>query len=88
MNVAIMPRSDSAGETRSPVSWDLSYMSQIHGGMPVASGPSARVAAGPTVLDRLLRPGRTSARDVVLDVGGLLVFALVLMGAGLGLREP
>jgi 4-amino-4-deoxy-L-arabinose transferase-like glycosyltransferase len=63
-------------------------MSQFHGGMPVASGPGARVAAGPTVLDRLLRPGRTSARDVVLDVGGLLVFALVLMGAGLGLREP
>lgn len=49
------------------------------------------VAAGdatPTLLDRLLRPGRESGRDVALDVFWLLGLGLVLIGTGLGLRDP
>jgi 4-amino-4-deoxy-L-arabinose transferase-like glycosyltransferase len=45
-------------------------------------------AAAPSVLERLLRPGRDSARDVLLDVAGLVGLALLLIGAGLGLRDP
>jgi 4-amino-4-deoxy-L-arabinose transferase-like glycosyltransferase len=44
--------------------------------------------AAPTLLDRLLRPGRDSGRDVVLDVLWLLGFALLFIGTGLGLRDP
>ena len=42
----------------------------------------------PNLLDRLLRPGRTSSRDVLLDLAFLLGVALILIGAGLGLRDP
>jgi len=42
----------------------------------------------PNLLDRLLRPGRTSSRDVLLDLAFLVGLALVLIGAGLGLRDP
>ncbi len=42
----------------------------------------------PSLLDRLLRPGRTSSRDVLLDLTFLVGLALVLIGAGLGLRDP
>lgn len=42
----------------------------------------------PSLLDRLLRPGQASSRDVLLDVAGLVALALVLIGAGLGLRDP
>jgi len=45
-------------------------------------------AGAPSVLERLLRPGRASSRDVLLDVAGLVALALLLMGAGLGLRDP
>jgi len=44
--------------------------------------------AAPSLLDRLLRPGRTSSRDVAVDVLWLLGLGLVLMGAGIGLRDP
>ncbi len=46
------------------------------------------VAAAPSLIDRLLRPGRDSSRDVALDLAGLLVLGLVFIGAGLGLRDP
>jgi len=41
-----------------------------------------------SILERLLRPGRVSSRDTLLDVCGLVALALLLMGAGLGLRDP
>jgi 4-amino-4-deoxy-L-arabinose transferase-like glycosyltransferase len=40
------------------------------------------------VFERLLRPGRTSPRDALLDVCFLVGFALLLMATGLGLRDP
>jgi len=48
----------------------------------------AAAAARPTLLDRVLRPGRASSRDTLLDVCWLVGLALVLLGAGLGLRDP
>jgi 4-amino-4-deoxy-L-arabinose transferase-like glycosyltransferase len=44
--------------------------------------------ASPTLLDRLLRPGREAGRDVALDVLLLLGLGLALIGTGLGLRDP
>jgi len=44
--------------------------------------------AAPTVFERLLRPGRASPRDTLLDVCLLAGFALLLMATGLGLRDP
>ncbi|HOC44612.1 MAG TPA: glycosyltransferase family 39 protein [Thermoanaerobaculales bacterium] len=44
--------------------------------------------AAPSLLDRLLRPGRTSPRDVAVDLIWLLGLGLLLMGAGIGLRDP
>jgi 4-amino-4-deoxy-L-arabinose transferase-like glycosyltransferase len=44
--------------------------------------------AAPTLLDRLLRPGRDSGRDVALDVLWLLGLVLLFVGTGLGLRDP
>jgi 4-amino-4-deoxy-L-arabinose transferase-like glycosyltransferase len=41
-----------------------------------------------TWLDRLLRAGRASDRDVLLDVIALVTLALLLMATGLGLRDP
>jgi len=41
-----------------------------------------------TWLDRLLRAGRASDRDVLLDLLGLVALALLLMATGLGLRDP
>ena len=49
---------------------------------------TAPAGAGATVLERLLRPGQASRRDTLLDVGYLLVLALLLMATGLGLRDP
>jgi len=49
---------------------------------------TASAGAAPTVFERLLRPGRTSPRDALLDVGFLVGFALLLMATGLGLRDP
>jgi 4-amino-4-deoxy-L-arabinose transferase-like glycosyltransferase len=46
------------------------------------------VGAQPSLLERLLRPGRASSRDVLLDVLLLLSLALLLMATGLGLRDP
>ncbi len=40
------------------------------------------------MFERLLRPGRASPRDALLDVGFLVGFALLLMATGLGLRDP
>jgi 4-amino-4-deoxy-L-arabinose transferase-like glycosyltransferase len=40
------------------------------------------------VLERLLRPGKASSRDTLLDVVGLVLLALLLLAAGLGLRDP
>lgn len=46
-------------------------------------------AAGPTrLLDRLLRPGSDSRRDRWIDLAWLSGLALLLIGAGLGLRDP
>ena len=45
-------------------------------------------AAVPTLLDRLLRPGRSDASAVRLDLWWLIGLACVLIGAGLGLRDP
>jgi 4-amino-4-deoxy-L-arabinose transferase-like glycosyltransferase len=44
--------------------------------------------SGGGVLDQLLRPGRTDAGAVRADVWWLVALAAVLMGAGLGLRDP
>lgn len=44
--------------------------------------------AAPTVFEWLLRPGRASRRDTLIDVGFLVGFALLLMATGLGLRDP
>jgi len=44
--------------------------------------------AAPSLLDRVLRPGRTSSRDVAVDLLWLLGIGLLLMGAGIGLRDP
>jgi len=48
----------------------------------VASG------AAPTVFEWLLRSGRASRRDILLDIFFLVGFALLLMATGLGLRDP
>ena len=45
-------------------------------------------AAAPTLLDRMLRPGRSSSRDVMLDVAWLAGLGLLFMATGLGLRDP
>ena len=45
-------------------------------------------AAASTLLDRLLRPGRSDASAVRLDLCWLIGLACVLIGAGLGLRDP
>ena len=49
---------------------------------------TAAPGSGATWLDRLLRAGRTSDRDVLLDVLALIALALLLMATGLGLRDP
>jgi 4-amino-4-deoxy-L-arabinose transferase-like glycosyltransferase len=49
---------------------------------------AAEGAAAPTLLDRLLRPGRVSSRDVALDVAWIVGLGLLLMATGLGLRDP
>jgi 4-amino-4-deoxy-L-arabinose transferase-like glycosyltransferase len=46
------------------------------------------IAATPSLFDRLLRPGAVSRRDVVVDVLWLLGLGLLMIGAGLGLRDP
>lgn len=46
------------------------------------------VASKPALLDRWLRPGATSPRDVATDLIWLVGLALLLMGAGFGLRDP
>src|SRR5512139_2075494 len=48
----------------------------------------APAGAAPTMFERLLRPGRASPRDTLLDVFFLVGFALLLMATGLGLRDP
>jgi 4-amino-4-deoxy-L-arabinose transferase-like glycosyltransferase len=50
--------------------------------------PAAEGAAAPTLLDRLLRPGRSSNRDVMLDVAWLVGLGLLFMATGLGMRDP
>jgi len=45
-------------------------------------------AAAPALLERLLRPGRASRSDVVIDLLWLAGLGAVLMGTGLGLRDP
>ncbi len=45
-------------------------------------------AGASPLLDRLLRPGQARGRDVLVDVLWLVGLALLLMGAGLGLRDP
>src|SRR6185503_2083297 len=45
-------------------------------------------AAASTLLDRVLRPGRSDASAVRLDLCWLIGLACVLIGAGLGLRDP
>jgi len=49
---------------------------------------AAAPGSGSTWLDRLLRAGRASDRDVLLDLLALIVLALLLMATGLGLRDP
>jgi 4-amino-4-deoxy-L-arabinose transferase-like glycosyltransferase len=45
-------------------------------------------APSATLLDRWLRPGASSSRDVLVDLLWLVGLAVVMMGAGLGLRDP
>lgn len=44
--------------------------------------------AAPTLLDRLLRPGRSGSSDVLADMLWLIGLGLLMMGMGLGLRDP
>ncbi len=44
--------------------------------------------ASRSLLERWLRPGAQSARDVTIDLLWLVGLALLLMGVGLGLRDP
>jgi 4-amino-4-deoxy-L-arabinose transferase-like glycosyltransferase len=44
--------------------------------------------ADASLLDRWLRPGANSARDVMVDLLWLVGLALLLMATGLGLRDP
>ncbi|MGI9245624.1 MAG: ArnT family glycosyltransferase, partial [Steroidobacteraceae bacterium] len=46
------------------------------------------VASAPSRLDRWLRPGANARGDVTRDLLWLLGLALLMMGAGLGLRDP
>jgi 4-amino-4-deoxy-L-arabinose transferase-like glycosyltransferase len=41
-----------------------------------------------SLLDRWLRPGANSPRDVLIDLAWLIGLALLLMATGLGLRDP
>ena len=43
---------------------------------------------GVTLIDRLLRPGRAAPVDVATDLAWLLGLGLLMMGTGLGLRDP
>jgi 4-amino-4-deoxy-L-arabinose transferase-like glycosyltransferase len=45
-------------------------------------------AAAPSLLDRWLRPGANTRRDVTLDLAWLIGLSLLLIGVGLGLRDP
>jgi len=45
-------------------------------------------AAVGSYLDRLLRPGRTDAREVLVDLAWIVGLGVLMMGAGLGLRDP
>ncbi|MCU0924239.1 MAG: glycosyltransferase family 39 protein [Burkholderiaceae bacterium] len=49
---------------------------------------TASSAPARTVFERLLRPGRVSPRDTLLDLVFLVGLALLLMAVGLGLRDP
>jgi 4-amino-4-deoxy-L-arabinose transferase-like glycosyltransferase len=49
--------------------------------MPGGAEPSS-------LLERWLRPGATSRRDVLVDLLWLVGLALVMMGAGFGFRDP
>jgi len=49
---------------------------------------TANSGSQPAWIDLWLRPGRASGRDVLLDLVGLTVLALLLMATGLGLRDP
>ena len=49
---------------------------------------SVTSAAASPLLERLLRPGRASRRDSAIDLLWLCGLGLVLMGVGLGLRDP
>ena len=44
--------------------------------------------ASTSVLDRWLRPGANSPRDVTVDLLWLVGLASLLMATGLGLRDP
>jgi 4-amino-4-deoxy-L-arabinose transferase-like glycosyltransferase len=48
----------------------------------------AGAVAPSSMLDRWLRPGAEARRDVLVDLAWLLGLALLLMGAGFGLRDP
>ncbi len=45
-------------------------------------------APAPSLLDRWLRPGRSSSRDVAVDLVWLAGLGLLMMATGLGLRDP
>jgi 4-amino-4-deoxy-L-arabinose transferase-like glycosyltransferase len=47
-----------------------------------------RAVAPASILDRWVRPGAHSSRDVTIDVAWLVGLSLLLMGVGLGLRDP
>jgi 4-amino-4-deoxy-L-arabinose transferase-like glycosyltransferase len=53
-----------------------------------AASASRPPATTQGLLERCLRSGRSSPRDVLLDVLLLVALALVLMATGLGLRDP
>ena len=48
----------------------------------------ASTVAPASILDRWVRPGAYSARDVTIDIVWLVGLSLLLMGAGFGLRDP
>ena len=54
----------------------------------VAQSSNTPQPAAPALIERLLRPGAEGPREVLIDVIGLVVLALLLIATGLGLRDP
>ena len=70
------------------LSWLIRRASPRVGDPRGALSMTAAPGAPTSLLDRWLRPGADSPRDVTVDLLWLVGLALLLMGAGLGLRDP